>query len=274
MDESFVVYDYEATHFPFKWHYHPEYELTLITSGSGKRMVGDNYSDFFPGDLVLLGCNLPHTWVSEPGREKAAAVVIQFSAAFIQPFLQYPECKGITALLGKSQRGVSFKARPARDTIGKIKLLSGADGIEKLLGLITVLADLSKLNTTFISTSAISTIPAGAAEERINNVFQHIYRYYKKPLRIETLSKLVHLTPGAFCKFFKNTTGKTFSDYVNDVRIGKACTLLLETDRNITQIAYEVGFESITYFNRVFFRKKKATPRTFRMQLKTHWKMD
>ncbi|MCF3110169.1 AraC family transcriptional regulator [Niabella sp. CC-SYL272] len=268
--ESFVVYQYETAHFPFKWHYHPEYELTLITSGSGKRLVGDHYAAFSPGDLVLLGGNLPHTWTSEPARQRASAIVIQFSEAFINPFLEYPECYGIAALLRKSGKGLFFGKRQHVVT-EKIKQLSKATGMGKLLGLIDVLHHLSKAPATALSTSAMLHASTNIAEARINKIFQHLYRHYKKPLHIDQFARLIHLSPGAFCKFFKKITGKTFSDYVNDIRIAKACTLLLETDLSITHIAYDVGFESITYFNRVFFRKKGSTPRVFRAQLK-HWK--
>lgn len=268
--DSFVVYQYEAAYFPFKWHYHPEYELTLITSGSGKRLVGDNYTGFVPGDLVLLGSNLPHTWASEAERRPAAAVVIQFSEAFIAPFLQYPECRGIAALLRRSERGVFFRKRIAAAVIEKIKELPAATGMEKLLGLIGVLHQLGRMNADPVSSLVMAHIPTDQAEKRINKVLQHVYRNYKRPFRIDQLSRLIHLSPGAFCKFFKKITGKTFSDYVNDVRVAKACTLLLETDRNITRIAYDVGFESITYFNRVFLKKKEMTPGAFRHQLKMY----
>lgn len=272
--ESFVVYNYEAAYFPFKWHYHPEYELTLITSGSGKRLVGDHYADFVPGDLVLLGGNLPHTWSSEPARQRVGAVVIQFSETFIAPVLQYPECASIATLLRKSERGLFFRKQRAGKVTEKIQQLSAATGVEKLLGLIEVLHLLCKTNAEPVSTSAMLHASTDQAEERINKVFQHIYRNYKRPFRIDQLARLIHLSPGAFCKFFKKITGKTFSDYVNDLRVARASTLLLETDRHITQIAYEVGFESITYFNRVFSRKKKTTPRAFRAELKARLRIE
>ncbi len=268
--DSFVVYHYTAAYFPFKWHYHPEYELTLILSGSGKRLVGDNYAGFIPGDLVLLGSNLPHTWASEPEPQPAAAVVIQFSAAFITPFLQYPECRGIAALLRRSEKGLFFNKRTAAAVIKKIKTLLAATGMARLLGLVDILHHLGKISAEPVSRLAMAQAPTDRAEERINKILQHVYRNYKKPFRVDQLCRLIHLSPGAFCKFFKKTTGKTFSDYVNDVRVAKACNLLLETDRNIARIAYDVGFESITYFNRVFLKKKEITPGAFRHQLKAH----
>ncbi len=121
---SYVAYRYATTAFPFLWHYHPEYELTLILEGSGERMVGDRHEYFFPGDLVLLGPGLPHTWVSEM---KSAAVVIQFSERFLAPMLQYPECDRIRQLLARASQGLAFpkngvssaiEALPATKSVG------------------------------------------------------------------------------------------------------------------------------------------------------------
>lgn len=267
---SFVLYNYRAPYFPFKWHYHPEYELTLITSGMGKRLVGDSYEDFVQDDLVLLGPGLPHTWVSEPSKEKAAAVVIQFSEAFIQPFLQYTECKNIPALLRKSKKGLFFKKRNAKELLALLRRLPDLGELDRLLGLIHILNALSRFSPRVLSATVGAYPGSDAAEERINKVSHYIYHHYQRSLQLGDVAKLLHLSPGAFCNFFKKATGKTFSDYVNDVRIGKACTLLLESDDAIITIAYKVGFDSISYFNRVFYKKKGITPGGFRRRLKEH----
>ncbi|ANH82861.1 hypothetical protein A8C56_19390 [Niabella ginsenosidivorans] len=267
---SFVVYNYEAGYFPFKWHYHPEYELTLITCGAGKRLVGDSYEDFLQEDLVLLGPGLPHTWVSEPSGKRVAAVVIQFSETFIQPFLQYAECKNVFSLLKKSKKGLLFKRIHAKDIITTIKRLPDIDELDKLLSLIHILNELSKLSPRILSATVSAYPGSAAAEERINKVSHYIYQHYKRSLQLHDVARLLHLSPGAFCNFFKKATGKTFSDYVNDVRIGKACALLLESDDAIATIACKVGFESLSYFNRVFYNKKSITPGAFRRRLKEH----
>lgn len=267
---SFVVYEYQTKHFPFKWHYHPEYELTLIVSGKGKRLVGDSYNDFFQDDLVFIGAGVPHTWASEPDKKNVFSIVIQFSQDVIQPFLQFPECKGIAALLKASEKGLYFKKKQAIEVIEKIKALPQKTDLEKLLTLIELLGALAKLPATALSSSVISYQKYDITEQRINKVSQYVYNNYKQSIPVKAVAAKLHLTAGAFCKFFKKATGKTFSDYVNDVRIGKATTLLLETDETIATIASKVGYESISYFNRVFYAKKNATPGSFRRQLKMH----
>lgn len=269
--ECFVAYDYQTDHFPFKWHYHPEYELTLITGGSGKRLVGDSYEDFAPNDLVLLGNNLPHTWVNEPLSQHSAAVVIQFSKEFIAPFLTCLECNNISILLNKSKYGLRFKNTVPPFIIERIRYLPKVTGVAKLTGLVELLDLLSNLPTVKLCSSLknISQIN-DETEQRINIVCNYVYQHYNKHLSPAQVAKLIHLSPAAFCKFFKKTTGKLFSDYVNDIRISRACTLLVESDKSITSIAYAAGYESITYFNRIFHRKKTLTPREFRAKLKEY----
>ena len=95
-------------------------------------------------------------------------------------------------------------------------------------------------------------------------MFHYINKDFTTQLSIKKAASLIHLSESAFCKFFKKVSGKTFSDYVNEMRIAYACSLLTETDKTIGQIAYSSGFDSLTYFNRVFLRKKRMTPRAYK----------
>ena len=105
--ESFLAYALTVPYFEFKWHYHPEFELTLITHGNGKRLVGDSYDNYEAGDLVLLGRELPHTWTSEPIKnKKVSAIVVQFPADFIERFTGLEEFKRMKACLLYTSRCV------------------------------------------------------------------------------------------------------------------------------------------------------------------------
>lgn len=260
---SFVAYAFSQSAFEFKWHYHPEYELTLITEGSGKRLVGDSYENFDPGDLVLLGPELPHTWSSIKHRtKKSSAVVIQFSEAFIAGFLTLPEFKKIGDLLASSGRGMFFKKH--KNVWEDIEQLPGRSGVERVTALLNILQKLSTQKSIPLSSEYFSAVKGKENENRINKVCQYIQKHVSEKIGLEQTASLIHLSPSAFCKFFKRATGKTFSDYVNDIRIGNACHLLTESDKSIGDIAADTGFESLTYFNRVFLKKKKITPRDFR----------
>jgi AraC-like DNA-binding protein len=264
--EPFLAYHFEVPAFEFKWHYHPEYELTLITKGKGKRLVGDSNENFVTGDLVLLGPGLPHTWSSDVVKKKnVSAVVIQFSEDFVQNFLHLKGFDKIERLLSSSSRGLFF-AR-AKEIAQQVELLSTSSGVEKVTSLITILHQLTLQKNKRLSSDYFNAVKSEATENRINKVCQHIQKNSAKAIDLEKIASLVHLSPSAFCKFFKRATGKTFSDYVNDIRIGNACHILTESDKTIGDIAYQTGFESLTYFNRVFLKKKGVTPREFRSRV-------
>lgn len=268
--ESFVAYHREVLAFDFKWHYHPEYELTLITKGSGKRLVGDSYENFESGDLVLIGSGLPHTWVSNTVKKsKSSAVVIQFSEQFIQSFLQWPEFADINRLLAESSYGMYFPVKHSRAIAEDIIALPGKKNADRITGLLDILHGLSAQRSSKLASAYFASRKGKETERRINTVCQYIQKHAKEPISLDKTAALIHLSNSAFCRFFKRVTGKTFSDYVNDVRIGNACNLLTESDKTIAGIAFETGFESLTYFNRVFLKKKNITPREFRNRLGT-----
>ena len=266
---SYLAYRYSVPQFPFQWHYHPEYELTLILEGSGKRMVGDSYEPFSTGDLVLLGPHLPHTWVSETA---SAAVVIQFSEAFITPLIQYPECDRIRRLLARSGQGLCFPAKAA--LLEAVQRLPARKSAGRITGILDVLHTMAATTAQPLASPYFQPARGRKAEGRINKVCQYIQKHAAEDLPLQKIAALVNLSESAFCKFFKRTTGKTFSDYLVDIRVGHACHLLSESDDPISAIAYRSGFDSLTYFNRVFLRKKGLRPREFRKGLSDNTQSD
>lgn len=266
---SFVAYHSIVPYFEFKWHYHPEYELTLITKGSGKRLVGDSYENFSEGDLVLLGSGLPHTWASERVEKgKVSAVVIQFSEIFIKSFVQHPEFADVAKLLAGASTGLHFTKENSREMIRKIEKLPSKESVARITGLLSILQLLAQQDSKPLASAFFTSAKGKENEERINKVCRYIQEHSGESISVEKAATLVHLSSSAFCKFFKRVTGKTFSDYVNDIRIGNACHLLTESDKTINAIAFESGFESLTYFNRTFLKKKKSTPGMFRKSIR------
>lgn len=262
-----MAYGFTVPYFEFKWHYHPEYELTLITQGNGKRLVGDSYESYSTGDLVLLGSELPHTWTSDPVKnKKVSAVVVQFSREFIERFLDLEEFKRIGSMLSSANRGLFFP--DSENVAQELKALLSLSGIEKITALINILQRLTSLTPHKLSSEYFQLVKGQETESRVNKVCQYIQKHSDEPLSLDQAAALIHLSRSAFSKFFKRATGKTFSDYVNDIRIGKACRLLTETDKAVNEIAYATGFDSLTYFNRVFLKKKGVTPRQFRIGLR------
>ncbi len=259
-----VTYHMSLPYLEFYWHHHPEYELTYKINVSGKRIVGDSYEEFEEGDLVLIGPDLPHTWVTDKKERSSSCdfVVIQFSGWLFNSMVGLPEFENVKRLLQNCRHGLHFKnSAPFKELILS---LPNKTGIEKVTDLIHLLNQLSKQKGRKLASADYDITQAKSSEPRINKVCTYVEQNFAKPISINDAASIINISPSAFCKFFKRATGKTFSDYVNDLRLGYACYQLLETDKQISTIARSAGFESITYFNRVFVKKKHTTPRAFR----------
>ena len=263
--DSFVAFAINQTSFNFFWHYHPEYELTLIVKGKGRRLIGDNHEYFESGDLVLIGPGLPHTWVSDSGTKgKSEAIVIQFSLDFMNRFIELDELASVNELLLRAKQGISIKGNKSAIVKEHIQQLPEKRGVEKITSLLHILNELSNLKSVSLASSFYQPLKGTENEKRINKVCQYIQKHAADPLTIHQVAVLIHLSPSAFCKFFKRITGKTFSDYVNDIRIANVCSQLMATDKQVSEIAFENGFETLTYFNRIFLKKKNISPSRYR----------
>lgn len=260
---SFHAFRYQVPYFQFKWHYHPEFELTYIVKGNGYRIVGNSYEPFNDGDLVLLGSNLPHTWSGKAdGDVNSDAIVIQFSSEFILPFLELNESLLIKNMLDSSLRGINFE--PDEHLVTKIIEITETNGVERILKLISILDILSKKQIKLIAPNTFHNVVSKKSEVRINKVCLFIQNNFQNKIYLKEVADLIYLTESNFCKFFKKATGKTYSDYVNEIRINEASRLLIQSDKTISQISFECGFETLSYFNRVFLNKKGITPSVYR----------
>lgn len=265
-NSSFYAYRLQVPFFEFKWHYHPEYELTYIIKGSGYRIVGNTYAYFAAGDLVLLGSNLPHTWSSKAQENSISeAIVIQFSKEFMASFLTLNESKSINVMLSNSGRGITFSTDEALQS--KIIAVTDTAGMDRVLKLMALLDELSQKPMQCITPNAFHTIVSKKSEVRINKVCLFIQNNFYKKIALKEVADLIYLTESNFCKFFKKATGKTYSDYINEIRINEVCRLLVQSEKTINQIAFECGFETLSYFNRVFIIKKGRTPSSYRKDL-------
>jgi AraC-like DNA-binding protein len=260
---SFHAFRYQVPYFQFKWHYHPEFELTYIVKGNGYRIVGNSYEPYNDGDLVLLGSNLPHTWSGKAdGDVNSDAVVIQFSSEFISPFLELNESLLIKKMLESSLRGINFD--PDEQLVAKIIEITETNGVDRILKLISILDILSKKQIKLIAPNTFHNVVSKKSEVRINKVCLFIQNNFQNKIYLKEVADLIYLTESNFCKFFKKATGKTYSDYVNEIRVNEASRLLIQSDNTISQISFECGFETLSYFNRVFLNKKGTTPSVYR----------
>lgn len=262
--QSFLCYEVLVPSFEFQWHYHPEYELTYIVKGQGKRLVADGYEDFQAGDFVLLPPFVPHTWISEmAGNEACQAIVIQFSPEFVERLLPFTEMKNLEPLFANASRGLQFTL-PTNEVWQLLHQMLLANELTRFTLLLQILSQLTTLSAVPIASLLYKPMKGNEIQQRINKVLLYVQNEFRQNISLHKAASLIHLSESAFCKFFKRTCGKTFSDYTNEIRIAYACQLLIETDKPIGEIATESGFESLSYFNRVFLRKKRQRPLAFR----------
>lgn len=263
---SFFVKRIKEPVLDINWHFHEEYEIICILQGNGVRLVGDNLSNFQSGELVLVGPNIPHLWRTTPNISSVDRIIIKFDElpGGVNLF-SLPEFERIKTLLTKSETGVSFGPRTREEVQQHIISLSNARGIQKWICLLTILKILSKSSEIELLSSPYMNIsPQKLEENRLSKVITYISENYYKDINLKDMADIASMTLQSFCRFFKKRTNKTFVQFLNEYRIGKACVLLIENKLSVTEICYELGFNSSTNFNRVFKKMYDCTPMEYR----------
>lgn len=251
------------------WHFHKEFELIYFLNGQGMRIVGDHISNFKKGELVLVGQWLPHLWRNDEDRLEEVItdfIVIKFNRMFGEVDLfSMPELLHIKALLKEANKGLLFSDTTRKLVHHQLLELSTAESSEKLILLLSVLRTLAHSKDYQALSGPNFSIPKDiAGENRLQKVINHISVNFSQNIGLEDISKIAVMTPPAFCRFFKARTNKTFSLFLNEVRISKACQLLINGEAPIKQICYDVGFSSLTNFNRTFKSFKAISPSEYR----------
>ena len=249
------------------WHFHKELELIYFLKGRGVRIVGDHLSYFQEGELVLVGEWLPHLWRNDKTLSKEADfIVLKFHKEIHGVNLfGLPELAGIREMLQRAGQGVLFSASMANRIHEPLLELSesrSADIVINFLRVLNTLASAEKYE--LLASPNFSQRTHFSGEYRLQRVIHYITENYSRHISLEEIAGIAFMTPPAFCRFFKNRTNKTFSHFLNEFRITKACQLLISGEIPIKQICYEVGFSSPTNFNRAFRNFNNTTPTSYR----------
>jgi AraC-like DNA-binding protein len=253
-----------------RWHFHDEYELHLITATSGKAFVGDWIGPFQPGHLVLCGPRLPHNWISTDVPEGGVAErdwVIQFLHEPIARAAEtIPELREALPVLERARHGVEFLGMGQR-AIAHWHRVKGAQGLARLAAFCEFLSDLARCpDYRTLSSVQMQGESGGAELDQINRVVDRITTDLSTPFSAADAAAQLGMSESRFCRFFRRTTGNTFTDFVNRIRVQRACQLLMRSERRIVDICYEVGFNNVANFNRRFLDIKGMTPSAFRRQ--------
>ena len=268
-NQSFFFKDLEQAYFTTPWHFHPEVEIILIVRGHGTRYVGDSVKNFYPGDLVITGSDTPHVWSCSPefsdpkNKLRSRAVFIQFEEDFWgESFSDLPEIYKVKNLLNEAKRGIEFSGKTRKQLEKYMLEMPSMSGMKSLMHLLTMLEIMSSTEDyAFLSSPNYKAESINSLDEhRMEIIYKHVLSNYHRKIPLEEVSGMINLTPPSFCRYFKQRSNKSFSAFVNEVRIGNASKLLIQNNLNITQICYESGFNHLSNFNRQFMRLKKMTP--------------
>ncbi|MFC5609555.1 AraC family transcriptional regulator [Variovorax soli] len=258
-----------------RWHFHDEYELHLITATKGKAFIGDWIGPFQPGHLVLCGPRLPHNWVSfdvPPQGVEERDLVIQFMhEPFERAAQDIPELREVMQLLARAGHGIEFfgMSQVARAHWDKVK---AARGLRRFGLFCEFLADLAQCNDyRLLSTVQMQGAEGDAQVDQINGVVNRIIDNVGEPISMSDVARELGMSESRFSRFFRRSTGNSFTDFVNHVRINSACHLLMQTDHLVTDICYQVGFNNVANFNRRFLEIKGMTPTEFRRQAESRF---
>lgn len=244
------------------WHYHPEIEICLTVKSEGKRFVGNSIEEYKSGDLVMFGSNLPHGFITE---NESSQYVVQMKESFLgEGFFLIPETQRVRELFLRAKRGIVFSGHTRKMAKGKIQRLLNLEGLAKIIELLDLLQLLSQSEDYRYITRKSFPLDSNMNElKRIQVVYNYILENYQEGVTLEEAAHLVSMTKSSFCKFLKKHAKKTFSQIVNEIRISHACKLLIETDKKIGIVAFESGFNDISYFNRVFKNIMHQSPKEF-----------
>ncbi|PCJ94508.1 MAG: AraC family transcriptional regulator [Flavobacteriaceae bacterium] len=256
---SFTVRTNRYSHFLKIWHHHTELELVVVNKSTGTIFIGDGIEKFQEGDVLLIGKNLPHMWLNddvyfeEDSKLVADALAIHFKEDFLGTiFQQASEMQHIHQLFQRAKLGVKFEnLRPA--VTEKIAALSHLNSFDRTVRLLQVLHDLAEIKGyRLLASNGFVTSFNASNDDRLSKIYSYVYRHFKTPIGAKDVAKMIHMNQAAFSRYFKRTHRKTFTRYLNEIRIGYACKLLIEQTFNIKAICYECGFNNISNFNRQF----------------------
>lgn len=273
--QTFFVKQLDCDHFDTPFHFHELCELNFVKESSGKRIVGDSISNFSSGDLVLMSSNLPHIWYNDPdylkdtNRSTAKAIVTYFNPNFLVQLMHEEQYKNkITQLLDKAQRGIRFLGATQQQAIQKLENIVHKKGLEKVIGFLDVI-------NLFLDAPEYECLASIGYQHsfnekdtrRMSTVYQYLIQNFTEPISLAEIAAVANLSAPAFCNFFKKRTQKSFSRFLNELRVGHACKLLQNDELSISDVGYQSGYHNMTNFNKFFKEIMGETPSQYRKEL-------
>ncbi|RKD20193.1 transcriptional regulator [Pelobium manganitolerans] len=268
-NDCFTMFSRVKKEFNFPLHYHDEYELNLIINAKGaKRIIGDHIEVIEDMELVLVGPNLPHAWFThECTSQNITEVTVQWHKDLLDDkFLKRNQLSFIRKMFERSSKGISFSKEAVTAIAPRILSLNKKSGFDSVISLMLILHDLSTSRSmyTLSDTGFTNDLVVTYNSRRLDKAFEYMNNNYDKAIVLKDVAKLVNMTEVSFSRFIKKRTGFTFIDSLNEIRLGHASRMLIDSTHSIAEISYNCGFNNISNFNRIFKKKKNCTPSEFR----------
>ena len=258
-ENSFLIKYDDFPHFTVPWHFHNEYEIVYIIKSYGKKFVGDSVEDFTAGDLSVYGSKLPHFYLNDPvfyrgdPQFKVNAIVVQFPVNYFpQPQLQRPEFGSVKKLLNCASCGLTFDRETAKKGGEILHEMLVANGMERHLLFVRLIDYLGNSESRTIATAGYTNAMEDQGEPRMAKIYKYTTRNYSRKITLVEAASVAGMNPSAFCRYFKQKTGKSFSQFVNELRISYACKLLRHGNQIVADISESSGFNNLSNFNRQF----------------------
>jgi AraC-like DNA-binding protein len=251
----------------FYWHFHPEIELVYVEADKGIRHIGEHISTYEGCDLALIGSYIPHLNFDYGVKATVETVVIQFPETYFESgLIRIPELKKVVELMERAKTGLAFTGETKRIAGIRLKKLEHLDRFHQFMELMSIFQFLAESEEYVnLDVRPISSQTILKQQERMHRIHQFVETNFQKPIDTQQIANEVNLSLPAFCRYFKKTTKLTYTDFVNQYRVQYAKKLLIQ-DKNVTEACFESGFESLSYFNRIFKKWTGETPSGFRKQ--------
>lgn len=257
-----------------KWHYHPEVELIHLKKGVGTQFIGDSIKSFRSGDIVLVGAHLAHYWrfddiyFKNPSKVSADVRVAHFNENFWgDHFLNLPENKPIKSLLENSRRGIQVNGKIKIQVANLLEQMVTSEGANRIILLMEALNLIANSNQTVkLSSIGFKQDYDETENIKINAIYNYSLENFRRKIQLEEIANVAVISPNSFCRYFKSKTGKTYSRFLTEVKVGHACRLLIENKLNIKQLCYESGFNNMASFHKYFKMTTGKSPLSYQKE--------
>ncbi|MCX6326771.1 MAG: AraC family transcriptional regulator [Bacteroidia bacterium] len=274
-DESFYIGIFQDNLEKSTWHYHNNFEISFITEGSGKRIVGDSIEEFQPGDLAFIGPNLPHVWIADkdtrtPSKRTLEMVILQFTSNVLSPqLLTFPEFSNIKRALALSEKGIQIIGHTLNEVSEIMLQLPYLKSFERMLHFFMLMDIIGRSDTNKqLASREYLRGRFTTGNKRMEAIHEYLMKNYREDVSLEKLAGMVNMAEGSLCRFFKMNMGITIFEYLNKIKIEFACKLLMDQNHSMTEVCFDSGFNNLSHFNKQFKKNTGVSPSEYRKRFK------